>query len=110
MPEERIQFNVDSLWTGAQNLEGKYKGEGSTFGAYQLFGNLYIKLDGSGGIAGYRKELDIENALCNVSYTQNGIKFRREIFCSYPDQVMALRLTADKNGKCSGIIRLGRGP
>ncbi len=37
---ERIQFNVDSLWTGGANESGEYKVE--EFGCYQSFGNLFI--------------------------------------------------------------------
>jgi len=109
LPEERIQFNVDSLWAGAQNLEGKYKGEGSTFGSYQLFGNLYIRLDGDARVDGYRRELDIENALCSVSYARDGVTFRRELLCSHPDQVIAARFTADQKGQYSGSIHLAGG-
>ena len=36
--QERIQFNVDSLWTGDANPSGDYNG----MGAYQNFGDLYL--------------------------------------------------------------------
>lgn len=47
VPEERIQFNVDSLWTGDENLTGNYKAPGMGF--YQNFGNLRIQFDDGGG-------------------------------------------------------------
>jgi alpha-L-fucosidase 2 len=50
--EERIQFNVDSLWTGDENLTGSYKAPGMGF--YQNFGNLRILFndDGRGSCGG----------------------------------------------------------
>ncbi len=42
---ERVQFNVDSLWTGDENPSGDY----NTMGAYQSFGDLWIELDGPPG-------------------------------------------------------------
>lgn len=104
VPKERIQFNVDSLWTGDQNLKGEYNTPG--FGAYQNFGDVCIELDGGAGIEGYRRELDIENALCSVTYSRNGVNFQREVFCSHPDQIIAARYTADKQGQHNGRIRL----
>jgi len=102
--KERLQFNVDSLWTGDQNLEGEYKG--GTFGAYQNFGDLYIELEGGADYEYYRRELDIEKALCSVSYSRNGVNFEREYFCSKPGDAIAARFTADGKGQHSGRIRL----
>ena len=57
---ERLQFNVDSLWTGDENPDGRYETEG--MGAYQNFGDVFkntgnnaefvhdgIEFDGSNG-------------------------------------------------------------
>ncbi len=37
--EERIQLNVDSLWTGDENVSGGY----GTMGAYQTLGDVSIE-------------------------------------------------------------------
>ena len=102
--EERIQFNVDSLWTGDENLPGNYKAPG--MGMHQDFGSLYMDLVAKEPATTYRRELDIARALCRVAYAQDGTQFVRETFCSYPDQVMVSRMTADAKGKYSGRIRL----
>jgi len=112
VPEERIQFNVDSLWTGDENPTGNYKAPGMGF--YQNFGNLYISFDADGGNAGgpkvshsnYRRELDIGRAVCRVVYDRGGAQFSREVFCSHPDQVIVTRMTASAKGCYSGRIRL----
>jgi alpha-L-fucosidase 2 len=98
--QERIQFNVDSLWTGH---------EGDT-GMYQNFGELLIdftKADGEAG--GYRRELDISKAVHTVGFTKGGVKFTREAFASFPDGVVAIRFTADQPGALSGSMRLADG-
>ena len=122
--EERIQFNVDSLWTGDQNSKGAYETAG--MGAYQNFGDLYISLNGGARIqldevdhgltkpsgssrCKYRRELDIARAECKISYEQESVAFVRETICSYPDQVLAVRFSASEKGKYTGRIRLKDG-
>jgi len=102
--EERIQFNVDNLWTGDENLPGEYKAPG--MGQYQNFGNLYVAFDTRSPATEYRRELNISTAVCRVAYQQNGTEFVRETFCSQPDQVMVSRMTASAKGKYSGRMRL----
>lgn len=46
----------------------------------------------------YRRELDLNNAVSTVRYKVNGVNFSRETFISYPDNVMVVRITADKKG------------
>ncbi len=56
--------------------------------------------------AGYRRELDIARAVHTTTYTRNGVRFTREYFSSYPDNVMVFHLTADKPGSYTGTIAL----
>jgi len=105
--EERIQFNVDSLWTGDENLTGNYRAPGMGF--YQNFGNLYVTFDGKSPATKYRRELNISKAVCRVTYQQDGTEFARETFCSYPEQVIVSRMTASAKSKYSGRIRLAGG-
>jgi alpha-L-fucosidase 2 len=59
-------------------------------------------------ISDYERELDLEQAVVRVSYTAEGIKYHREIFASYPDQVIVIRLWADQPGMISLNARIGR--
>ena len=58
----------------------------------------------------YRRELDLEYGVSRVSYSIETVKFNREYFCSYPDNVMVLHLNSDKitvpknNNELSGIL------
>ncbi|HEX5790529.1 MAG TPA: glycoside hydrolase family 95 protein, partial [Luteolibacter sp.] len=92
---EQIQFNEDSLWVGTEN----------EIGGYQPFGDIYIEL-GHANYTDYRRELDIGRAIQTVTYKADGVTYRREFFVSYPAQVIAARLTADKPGALSGTVWL----
>jgi alpha-L-fucosidase 2 len=104
--DERVVLNEDSLWTGDENLSGGYDGNGG-FGSYQTLGNLLIHLPGHDqGVSNYQRDLDIERSLAHVSYDSGGVHYRREYFCSYPDNVMVAHLSADKPGSYTGLIEL----
>lgn len=92
---ERIQFNEDSLWTGDENDTGNY----------QNFGDLYIDL-GHHSPTQYRRELDISRAVHRVRYVLDGVHYTREEFCSDPDQVLVVRLTADQPARLTGTVRI----
>lgn len=98
---ERLAVNEDSLWTGDSNPSGDY----DTMGSYQLLGDIIIDSNGQDGAAHYRRSLDLANALARVSYQVGDVTFSREYFCSHPDHVLVVHLTADKPGAYSGRIQ-----
>lgn len=69
---------------------------------YQPFGDLYLKFEGDKNkITGFRRELDIENSISTVSFKIDGVKFTREVFASFPDQLIVMRISADKKASVS---------
>ena len=122
---DRIQFNEETLWNGSPN-DYAHKGavkylepirlllfEGNQKEAeelamsefmsvplkqktYQAFGDLNLHFLNQTSITNYRRELDLKEAVHKVSYTSNGVNFTREYLASNPDQVIAIRLTADQ--------------
>ena len=98
LPVERVQFNDKTLWTGSTTVRG----------AYQNFGNIFIDFGAQGEqpYSEYRHELDLDDALAKVTYKQNGVVYHREYLASYPDNVIAMRFTADKKGKISFSVRM----
>ena len=48
--------------------------------------------------ADYSRGLDLDRAVAWTEYTAGGVRYRREIFASYPDKVLVMHLTADKKG------------
>ncbi len=83
--------------------EGTGHGNGATvpFGCFQTLGDLWIDFEKESSYENYYRELDMEDAVIRVSYTQDGIQYKREIFVSQPDQLMVIKLTADKPGSIS---------
>lgn len=94
--EEHIQFNDKTLWTGSATERG----------AYQNFGDIFIRFDGHGEYNYYRRFLDIEKAVAGVSYKIGGVSYQREYFASFPDDVIAMRFSADKKGKINFRLQL----
>ncbi len=109
--QERIVLNEISLWTGDEHASGDYK----DMGWYQMLGEVLIDFpDGAGGaggkemagVSGYRRSLDLATAIHGLAYKVGEVTYQREVFTSAPDQVMVMRLSADKAGMCSGTVKL----
>src|SRR5471030_2289031 len=124
---ERLQLNESTIWGGgpnntvdsaakpyikqvrvllaqkkyleAQEYANKYLGpKGNSGMPYQLAGNLYLNFPGHENVSAYSRVLDIENATASVNYVYNGVNYKREYFTSFTDNVLVVRLTADKPG------------
>jgi alpha-L-fucosidase 2 len=63
---------------------------------YQPVGNLLIHFPQHQSVSNYYRELDIQNAITSVSYQADGVVYKREMFASLTDNVIIVRLTADK--------------
>ncbi len=69
---------------------------------YQTLGDLFLDFGTNAApVENYRRDLDLDTAVATVSYTANGVRFKREIFSSPLDQVIVIHLTADRWGKIS---------
>ncbi|WP_061293548.1 glycosyl hydrolase family 95 catalytic domain-containing protein [Herbidospora cretacea] len=127
---ERLQLNEDTVWAGGPYDQSNTRGAGSLSQirqlvfqnqwsqaqslidqnmlgrpagqlAYQTVGNLRLAIGSTSGVSNYNRYLDLTTATTVTTYTQNGINYRREIFASAPDQVIAIRLTADRGASIS---------
>jgi alpha-L-fucosidase 2 len=133
--EERIQLNEETYWSGgpyttvvkdgykvlpeiqklvfeekylpAHNLFGRYlMGYPVEQQKYQSLGNLHLFFKNQDSITNYKRWLDLETGITSVSYTSNGITYQRDVFVSAPDQVIVVRLTANKPGSISFTANL----
>ena len=93
--QEHIQFNEESLITGTTQ----------TVGNYQPFGDVYLDFPGLQA-EDYARELNLDEAVHQVRFTSNHVKYQRDYFASYPDKIMVLHLNASKRGLISGKIKL----
>lgn len=73
---------------------------------YQPFGDLILEFPNHESASDYRRELDIDRAVASVEYLVGEGKFRREMFASYPDNVIVVRLTSDHSGRLDFKARL----
>ncbi|WP_270089195.1 glycoside hydrolase family 95 protein [Sphingobacterium sp. SYP-B4668] len=80
--------------------------------SYQSFGDFRIdfatKSYSPKQITGYRRSLDIQTGVAAVQYELNGVQYKREIFASAPDNVIVIRLSANKPGQLTFRFSYGR--
>jgi len=75
---------------------------------YQTLGDLNLDFAEHENFENYRRELDLETATVKTTYRIKKARFSREIFSSFPDQVIVLRLSCDQPGKLTFNARLSR--
>lgn len=128
--EEKIQLNEETYWSGGPYstvVKGgaeilpeiqKLIFEGQPIKAHKLFGrhlmgypveqqkyqslaNLHLFFENQDNVNGYKRWLDLESGVTHVEYTVDDVIYRREVISSAPDQVVLVRLTANKPGSIS---------
>lgn len=133
---ERIALNESTFWSGRPHdyndpdagryfgqikdlmFAGKFKeaekladehfyGKPGAQQAYQPIGDLLLDFKVTGdSIKNYYRELDMEKGIVTVRYTDGDVSVTREVFMSYPDRVMVMKISADKPGKVSVEAKL----
>jgi alpha-L-fucosidase 2 len=124
---EIITFNDETLWTGSpynpNNEQGpkilkkvrdfilakdytKADEEIGKLGSrpmytqcYQAMGVLNLSFEEHDKYEEYSRELDMDRAVVTITYKCNEVTYKREIFASFPDQIVVMRLTSDQPGK-----------
>lgn len=129
---ERLALNEDTLWSGGPRnwnnpdartwlpkvreavFAGRYaeadalakKMQGPYNQSYQPLGDLLVDFDVPGGVEGYRRELDLDRAVATTTFGAGGATHTREVFASFPHQVIVVRVSADRPGRVSFTARL----
>jgi len=129
---ERLALNEDTLWSGGPTdwnnpdartwlpkvreavLAGRYaeadalarRMQGPYNQSYQPLGDLLVDFDVEGEVGGYRRELDLDRAVATATFRAGGAFHTREAFASVPDQVIVLRVAADRPGRVSFTARM----
>ncbi len=127
---EQIQLNEETIWAGSPNsnanplaleyipkvrelvFAGKYveaeqlatekvMSQTNHGMPYQTFGDLRISFPGHSAYTDYYRDLNLDSARATVKYKVAGVTYQREIFTSFTDQVVVVRLTASKKKKIS---------
>jgi alpha-L-fucosidase 2 len=135
--QERLQFNEESLWAGCpvetypedfkENLQtlqemvlaGK-AAEAVEFGvanmtkrptsfrSYEPLADLNLEFLHSGEVRDYRRDLNLMDGLATVLYSVGSVRYRREVFISAVDDLVAVHLTADRAGAINLKVGLTR--
>ncbi|MBQ7120479.1 MAG: glycoside hydrolase family 95 protein [Oscillospiraceae bacterium] len=64
--------------------------------SYETAGKLKVSLHDNGKCKNYINNLDLMRGVAKVEYDKDGSHYVRECFASYPDDVIAYRVTSDK--------------
>lgn len=79
------------------------------FGCYQTLGDLLLKFPNSAEPAtDYRRDLNLRTGLVTTVYSRGGVRYTRELFIPKNEEVIVLRLKADKPGALSFLTTLTR--
>lgn len=129
---DRVSLNYDELWTGypkdynsmcshdtflkarelslggnqslaRELLEDNFQGLCSE--QYMPLGDLVVELY-RGRASKYKRELDLETGIASVTFKEGDVCRRREVFVSYPDNILCYHLESTKPGTISFTVRL----
>ncbi len=107
---ERLALNEVSLWTGGPVSTDAYNYGPTTgkneIGAFQPFADLLIDFQHAGSTQDYQRSLSLEDGIARTSYTVDGVQYSREVFASYPHQVIVMTCKASQPGQLNSVITL----
>ena len=138
VPSEHILLNEETLWAGGpvdpdmnpgavkylplvrealfkgdypladklvRNMQGKFSQ------SFLSLGDLYLDLHHVQDVEEYHRELDLRKAVATTRYRIGDTTFQREVFVSFPDQLLFIWLSANDPGaldftlRCSSKLR-----
>jgi alpha-L-fucosidase 2 len=128
LARERLQLNEETLWAGqpynpanplapeglaqarelvasrqyaqaSKVIAEKVLARPSKQMPYQSLGDLLLDFDVAAEVTDYERQLDLDQAIASTRFNANGVTFAREVFASATDQVIAIRLSADRAGQ-----------
>lgn len=105
--QEIRKLIFDKKYVDAQKLANEKLMSKKNHGMpYQTMGDLFISFPGHDKYTNYYRDLDISDALATVTYKVNNVTYKREVITSFTDQVIMVKLTADKPASisCSAFL------
>ncbi len=97
---ERIQITEKTLTNPYTVKNGKFYGGLNNFSeTYLDFGHPFAS------VTNYERYLDLNTAIAGTQYDYEGVTYTREVFTSYPDKVLVIRLDASEEGKLDFTLR-----
>ena len=135
--QEEIQLNENTVWAGQPHrndnpdakealpkvrqliFDGKYKEAQDLVNQkfiskishgmpYQTVGNLNLSFPAHENFTNYYRELNIETAVTSTRYEVDGVTYQRQVFASFPEQVIICRITASQPGSINFTATINR--
>lgn len=105
LAEIRSAFFAGDIAKGNELTRKYLSGRSASFGTHLPVGDLLIDFPGqSADVTSYRRSLDLADGVASTTYTAGGVTYSREYLCDYPDNVLAMRITADKKGSVNATV------
>lgn len=106
LAEIRQAFFDGDLKKGNDLTHEYLRGRSVSFGTHLPLGDMVLDFTyPSKNISNYRRQLDLATAVASTSFDVNTadgvIKYTREYICDYPDDVLAMNISADRPGSVS---------
>jgi len=97
MNQLRKLFFEGKLSEGNRIAGDNLHGNQTSFGTHLPIGDLKMQfIYPEGKVTDYRRSLSLDEAVSSVSFNSGGVNYKCEYFATNPDNVLVLRLTADK--------------
>lgn len=103
IPEIRRLLN-EGMYAEAQEYANQHIQSINDGMPYQPVGHLFIEFPGHDSYTNYSRSLDLKTAVSSSSYQVDGVTYHREIFSSFTDDVMVMKITADQPGSISSTL------
>jgi len=137
VPVERVQLAETTAWSGApaetdvsptarehlpvirellfsgrnaeaQRLSNEHLlGRPASFGTNLPLPELLIGFHHPDSYSGFRRSLDLRNAIVSTGYRAGGTTWSREAFASHADKVIAMRVRTGQRGRCGLAVWFG---
>jgi len=99
LPELRRLLDAGDYMAAEKLSEKVIASPGSNGMPYQTAGNLHLQFPGHQVYQDYYRDLDIDHAVATTRYKVKDVIYTREVFTSFVDQIVAIKLTASKAGQ-----------
>lgn len=106
--DEVRQLLFDGHYAEAQEKQQTVMADRISPRSYQTMGELRFDFGKIGKVTNYRRALNLDTAIATTEYTFNGIHYTREVWTSAVDDVIAIKIAADKSAAISFNARVER--
>lgn len=134
LTQDTIRTNDDTFWSGEprdlqrpgtykalpeirrllleeKNLEAQKVIDANLLGPwnqnYMPLADILLEWQHGKNVSGYRRELDLNRGVVTITYTKDGVNYKRELFSSYPDQAIVMHISSDKKNAIAFSAGLG---